>query len=205
MPTLRFLVPVSFAFIFRALVMLLLAAHVFYMYCTARGMSETFGFRTGTTVIACLFALAMLIPLVWAVAIPEIPEAFTQHILPRRRWKRGRCRRCNYDLRGITQTPPDVFITCPECGLQATEPEVADMWQVGSKTIRRFVLINALAWAIGCGAGEAWMLIDEQHFRDEVQQIIANAPRASYSRERQWPNGSATMLYQHPSRFSSMD
>lgn len=204
MPTLRFPVPFSFAFIFRALVMLLLAAHVFYMYCTARGMAESFGFRPGTTIVACLFALVMLIPLVWAVAIPEIPEAFTLHILPRRRWKQGRCRRCGYDLRGIAQAP-DAPIVCPECGLEASEPEAADMWQVGARTIRRFMLINALAWVIGCAAGETWMQIDEHRFRDEAQHIIATSPRASYSRARHWPNSSATLLYQHPAHFSSTD
>jgi hypothetical protein len=183
-------VPVSFAFIFRAFVMLALATHVFYMYCTARGMSETVGFRWGATVIACLFALALLIPLVWAVFLPDLPEYFSQHMLPRRRWERGRCPACGYDRHGLTDAQ-----SCPECGSDLREPAG---WEGSRRTVKRFVMINALAWLIGCAAGEAWMQIDEHAFQSEVRARMTSGNTSDWSRPRRWPNGSCALLHQHP-------
>ncbi len=184
--------PASFAFIFRTLVLLLLALHVFYMYCIARGMSETFGFQLGATVIACLFALAMLIPLVWAVALPEIPEAISQHVIPRRRWKRGHCPSCGYDMRGRTTNVREQATICPECGRPAIEP---DMWQVGRRTVGLFVSINLVAWIVGSAGGETWMLLDEREFSRAIDQRLAAGTNAMWGRARRWPNGNCSLVY----------
>ena len=185
-------VPASFAFIFRAVVTLLLALHVLYMYCTARGMHETFGFDLGVSVVSCLFSLAMLIPLVWAVALPEIPEALSQHVIPRRRWRRGHCPSCDYDMQGRFSNEGGEALICPECGRPAVEPAA---WQVGRRTVALFVSINLLAWIVGCVVGETWMLLDERDFSHAVEQRLAAGNTAMWSRARLWPNGSCSLVY----------
>lgn len=186
------------------MVVLLLAAHVFYMYSTARGMGETFGFHPGTSIIACLFALAMLVPLVWAVFLPDLPEFLSQHVQPRRRWKRGQCPGCGYDRRGLQHQHDDSTFpsVCPECGSTLREPEG---WQVSSSTIRRFVAINLLAWLLGCAAGEAWMRIDERDFRREVDLRLGQGDTSNYTRARRWPNANDALLYRHPGEFRATE
>ncbi len=188
----------SFALIFRVVVMLALAAHVFYMYCTARGISETVGFRLGTTVIACLFALAMLIPLVWAVFLPDLPEFFSQHLIPRRRWERGRCPACGYDMRGLAERST----ACPECGSPSREPAG---WEGSARTVRRFVAINMLAWAIGCLAAEIWMQIDENDFQREVERRLAAGNTSNWGRGRHWPNTNCSLVYRYPDGIHATD
>jgi hypothetical protein len=192
-----FAVPVTFAFIFRMLVMLVLATHVFYMFCTARGMSGTFGFRPGTFVIACLFAMAMLIPLIWAVFVPDLPVYFSQHMIPRRRWERGRCPACGYDRHGLNDSP-----SCPECGGAFEEP---GRWEGGPETVRRFLMLNVLAWVIGCGVGEAWMQIDEHAFRSEVRARAAGGNTAHWSRARRWPNANSSLIFRYPDTFRATE
>jgi hypothetical protein len=188
----------SFAFIFRGLVLLLLAAHVFYMYCTARGMGAHFGFDSGTTIGAALFALAMLVPLVWAVFLPDVPEVIAHHVRPRRRWRRGECPHCGYDRLSL----PAGATTCPECGGALREPEP---WRFTSQTVRRFVAINLLAWLIGCFGGEAWMLNDEHAFRGEIVQRAAAGNSAAWSRARRWPNDACSLVYEPPGGFGATD
>lgn len=182
---------------FRAAITLVLGLHVFTMYSTARGMGEHFGFHTGTTIIAALFALAMLLPLVWAVALPELPEALTHSILPLRRWKQGRCPACAYDMRGFIDagnaaaTPP----ICPECGTPMLEPPPPEMLQLSVRTARRYITLNLLAWLLGCATGETLMQIDEHAFRNEVQALAAANTSVSYMRPRWWPNRSCSLGY----------
>jgi hypothetical protein len=181
-------VPISFATIFRAIVLLVLTVHIFYMYCTARGMGEHFGFDLSTTIISALFALAMLVPIVWAVFLPDVPEFISQHVRPRWRWKRGQCPACSYDRRGL----PNSDEPCPECGEALREPA---SWRVTRHTVRRFIAINVFAWMIGCWAGEVWMENDERNFRREVETSIGSA--SDHRRSRRWPNHEQKMSYLH--------
>lgn len=190
-PSYDSLVPISLANLFRAGVLLLLALHVFYMYCTARAGAETFGFHLGTTVVAALFSLAMLVPLVWAVTLPELPEIYTTHWRPRRRWKRGQCPSCGYPFQGL----PDGL--CPECGARLEAPTG---YRIRARTIKLFVAMNLLAWLIGCIAGEMWVEMDERAFIKEAKSATAHAPwdweqDLYYTRERRWPNRSNSLYY----------
>jgi len=181
-------VPVSFANLFRLMVLLVLAVHVFYMYCTARGMGEHFGFDLSTTIISALFALAMLVPLVWAVFLPDLPEFITQHVRPRRRWRKGLCPVCGYDRIGL----PRGSSLCPECGGDLREPQP---WAMTAGTVRRYIALNAVAWLLGCVVGEIWMQLDEREFRREVQQRLASRDTSMYVRARHWPNHTRTMSH----------
>jgi hypothetical protein len=167
----------SFPNAFRMLVLLALAAHVFYMYCLARTNAETFGFDLGTTVVAVLFALAMLVPLVWAVTIPELPEIYTTHWRARRWWSQGRCPSCGYRTEGLNDSK------CPECGELLVRPRG---YRINRHTIILFVLLNAFAWAIGCAAGETWLEIDEAAFRSEIVWRKSKGHQ-EHARNWRWP------------------
>ncbi len=166
--------------LFRGLILLLLAAHVFYQFCLARTWGGAFGFHLGQTILAAAFGLVMLIPLLWAVTVPEWPEIFARHIRGRRRFLAGRCPGCNYDLhdRGLGDEKK-----CPECGEPFRAPEP---YRFGPKIFRAFIIINLLAWVIGCGGGLTLIHLDEAAFRNDTVSV-AKSGETSHSRERRWP------------------
>lgn len=166
--------------LFRSLLMLILAAHVFYMYCLARTWGGEIGFHAGQTVIAAGFGLIMLVPLLWAVTVPDWPEIYTQNIRDRRRYQRSRCTACDYDLRGIKETGETI---CAECGTPIAEPVP---YQFTFGIFKKFILINLLAWIIGASSGEMWVFTDEVAFQREVLEASMNEEKA-YFRERRWP------------------
>lgn len=187
------IVPISFASLFRVLVMLLLAFHVFYMYCLARTRADTFGFDLGTTIVAALFGLAMLVPLVWAFTLPELPEIWTTHVRAKRRWRQGRCPSCGYRTEGLIGDRK----VCPECGMPLRMPEG---YRINAHTIRLFIALNLLAWVIGCAAGEAWILKDERAFEKECAAGLYIPQWLCYGnlggRFRVWPNSDAILFYE---------
>lgn len=156
--------------LFRLLIVLLLTAHVFVMYCIARTMDGEIGSGIGTIILASGFALVMLLPIVWAVALPEFPEMYLRHVRGRRRYDAGRCPTCGYTpgVRNPTR--------CSECGEPVRKPE---QYHVGIRTIRLFILINLLAWVLGCAAGEAWCQNDEWLFDAKIHATAMpmTAPR----------------------------
>ncbi len=81
--------PVSWAMIFRGVVLLLMAAHAFRMYLLAPTLQQTQGSGASTVVTSSLFALAMLLPFAWAVALPELPEIYRRNNR-HRRWRQHR-------------------------------------------------------------------------------------------------------------------
>lgn len=137
--------PLRWATLFRLFVLLMLSAHEFVMYRLARRMGGAGLDDVNEIVLACLFALAMLVPLVWAVTLPELPEIYTRVVRARRWFRQGRCPSCGYEIgsKHISE--------CPECG----SPHIAPReYAVTKATILRYAYINALAWLIGCGLGE---------------------------------------------------
>lgn len=166
--------------LFRGLILLLLAAHVFCMYSLARTWDGAFGFHLGQTVLAAVFGLIMLIPLLWSVTVPEWPEIFSRHIRGRRRFHAGRCPGCNYDLhdRGLGDEK-----NCAECGEPFRAPEP---YRFTPRIFRVFIAINIVAWTIGCGGAEAMLQIDETAFHQEAKAAAA-AGEMGYGRPRRWP------------------
>jgi hypothetical protein len=139
--------PMRWATLFRFVVLGALMAHELVMYRLARTM-EGSGLNDGFEIaLACLFALAMLVPLVWAVTLPELPEIVV--IMRAKRWHRdGRCPACGYRIGSAT------IRSCPECGASIAPPRD---YAVTSATIWRYVAFNLIAWALGCGLGELSM------------------------------------------------
>jgi hypothetical protein len=90
---------------------------------------------------------------------------------------------------------------CPECGLPLRAPEG---YRVNARTIRLFIVLNLLAWIIGCAAAEAWILRDERAFQREcakgVHPPCVTVDSKSCGRPRTWPNGN-TMLFNHSFPF----
>jgi hypothetical protein len=178
--------PVSLPNLFRGAIMLVLGAHVFIMYSIARTMGETVGLNGGTATVAALFALVMLIPLVWAVALPEFPEMYLRHMRARRWYQQGRCPDCGYPT---TATLSD---HCSECGVTLRPPQP---YSVGWHTVRLFIIINLLAWLLGSAAAESWVLADEHSFQQEAIAYIERGGVGVYQRDRAWPNRSARLIY----------
>jgi hypothetical protein len=141
----------------------------------------------------------MLVPLVWAVTLPELPEIWTTHVRARRWWKRSRCPSCGYQIEGSI----DNERTCPECGVLLREPEG---YRISARTIRMFIALNVLAWIIGCAAGEVWLLRDELAFRRRcargVLPITEIASGSMVLRPRVWPNNSSMLLSRQVPAFS---
>jgi hypothetical protein len=164
--------------VFRVVVMLVLALHVFCMYGMARANAETFGFSLGTTVVAAMFGLVMLVPLVWAVTLPELPEIYVTHVRGRRWWRSGRCPSCGYRTDGL------IDAICPECGEAIAEPAG---YRINARTVRRFVAISLMAWVVGCAAGEVWIGLDEIAFRRESRDGIPLRGSNIYFRDARWP------------------
>lgn len=179
--------PISWAALFRVVVLLLMAAHVFYLYTFARTYQEMVGPDFATVFASSSFALAMLIPLAWAVALPDLPEIIRSH-LSRRRWSQGRCPECGY---------PVIYAeggTCPECGADRGEPR--PFW-IGWPTARRFAMLAAGAWLLGCVAAESWTSADEAAFRNEGLAHLEASDVSQYSRPRRWPMGNERLYYTH--------
>lgn len=176
----------NLANLFRAIVTLLFAAHVFFMYAHVRGMGETFGFDLRTTIFGLIFSLIMLIPFVWVYWVADVPQIISNHILPKRRWAKGGCPSCGYSREGLTTD------SCPECGAQLIKPRD---YQFGLATIRRFLLVVMIAWLGGCFAAEGLALIDEHQFRREVDVRIAQGRTDDYWRQRIWPMENSGLGY----------
>jgi hypothetical protein len=189
--------PMSLGNLFRLFVLALLALHVFVMYSLARTWDGAFGFHLGATFGSTFFALLMLVPLLWAVTVPEWPEIYARYFRARKRWSRGRCPDCDYDLRG---NPKDES-NCPECGIVLVEPEP---YRFTSAIFRKFIIINALAWLIGSVGGELWIRADEAAF---LQEVIAKVSlgETSFQRSRDWPGIGALRWTEEQGVRSSVD
>ena len=178
-------VPIALPHLFRGLILLLLTAHVFYMYSMARTLAGTIGWSWGTAIIAAGFALIMLLPFIWAVALPEFPEMYLRHVRGRRRFERGECPDCGYRI--ATREAP-----CSECGSAIEPPEP---YRIDRRTIRTFVLINLCAWGLGLAAAEGWAQFDERSFLREARAAHAVSGTGSYSRARAWPSTSVRLRW----------
>jgi hypothetical protein len=176
-------VSLSATSLLRLLVLAIMALHVFVMYCTARDLvGEPFGFDLGTSILACVFSLAMLLPFVWIVGLPDLPD----YLRLRRRWKRDQCTQCGYQLRGGNH------LICSECGA-IVRPPVNDLVQPA--TICRFALIVLAAWLAGAAGGETWIQLDEAAFLREAEAATSSPGIDIYSRDRRWPGGSQRLIY----------
>lgn len=179
--------PNTLGHLIRGTVAMLLTAHVFYMFALARTQLGGFGFDLSTVLLAALFALVVLVPFAWAVALGEIPEVYITQIRSRNWYRAGRCPQCGYDLTGIKSIQQ-----CPECGGAITEPPP---YKLSGTNIRRFITINLSAWVLGCVVAQAWLAADEAAFVREAQEAVASEDRGVYQRPRRWPFDSVMLVY----------
>lgn len=179
--------PVSLTNLFRCLILLLLCVHVFYMYGMARMMSESFGFDWRVTGLSIVFAILMLIPFVWAVGVPELP-VLLMHWRRRRRFARGHCPQCDYQITGVA--------ICPECGRPAEAPP---SYRLTMGAAVRFAIMNLAALIVGITVAETSFRVDEIRF---VREALASG-RPNYARPRLWPWDSHGLVYSEDRGFSA--
>ena len=121
-------------------------------------VSASVGVGAGEVAGAGFFSLAMLVPLAWAVVLPDVPEVIRRHNA-RKRWAKGFCPTCRYVIAGATGD------ACPECGTSRDEPQ---QFRFGWQTAARFVALALGAWLVGSAAAQAWITLDESRFRAEA-------------------------------------
>ena len=174
---------ISWTNIFRSVLVLLMTGHIFLMYSLARTQQGGFGFDPKIAILSTVFALLMLIPLSPAVALFDLPEAYSR-ATGRRRFRNGLCPACRYPV------APSGSATCQECGRPMTEPAPYRFtWAVA----RRFVVFALIAWMAGSIASEGWLLADEAAFRKEAEAEAASG-QTSFARKRRWP-GNGYLLW----------
>jgi hypothetical protein len=166
---------------YRLLLALLIAVHVFLMYLLARTYIGGFGFNLWWVLWGGLFAFAMLIPLLWAVAFAELPEMWEMNVRRQRRWRRGFCPSCSYPRNRDLQQHQG---KCQECGELLVKPS---HYQISLQAVKRFIMILVIGLILGVLVGETWLRIDEIAFQNEIgRQAVVDAQRKQ-TRQRAWP------------------
>jgi hypothetical protein len=169
----------------RVVVLLLMAAHVFYVYAFARALQEIVGHDFATVLASSSLALIMLAPLAWMVALPDLPSIIRAH-RARRRWLQGRCPRCgSFVIQAVGGA-------CPECGADRSAPVTC---RVGWAAARRLAALALAVWLLGCIAAEGWASLDEAVFAREAEAHVSASRDLSYSRPRRWPMQDKTLYY----------
>ena len=171
--------PFGVLVIWRVGILVTLAAYYFVVACIARGILGGFGWHFGNLIQVLLGAAVMTAFVIWLAPLVELPEIWYQHRAPAKRQLRGLCPQCGYE-RGHTH-PSDATASgrCPECGApDALRPA----WEFGSRTLRHFLFIALVAYAIGCLGAMWWVMQDEAAFQRE-----ATMSRGAFARSRAWP------------------
>jgi hypothetical protein len=146
-PALGFPMPLSLASLFRLALVGLMTGYAAVMYVLMRDLTGRQAMSADVVILTAMATLPLMVPLVWLVGLPELPEIYLTWWRASRRWRRGRCPTCDY----ITQSRQSV---CPECGAALRPPEP---YRFSRRTLGWFIGMAVLAWAAGCAAGEAWI------------------------------------------------
>lgn len=157
------------------------------MYLLVRPLFESFGFEMEfmlksvavVTILGCF--VFFLMPIV------DLPLIWFRHRRPMVRARRGCCPEC-----GHPKPPETSGSICSECGSEGTLPPV---WKPNVGTIRRFLVLLALAIVLGSAIGEWSLLVDERNFENEAALRRYSVAGDDYTRPRAWPNGHASMTY----------
>jgi hypothetical protein len=169
----------------RGVVLLLIAAYVFYVYDVTRAAQEIVGRDFATILASSSFALVLLVPVAWLVAVPDVPRLVSGH-RARQRWREGRCPRCG------SSALEKVAGTCADCGADRSVPPAP---RPGWGIVQRLALFVAAAWLAGCVAGEVWAVRDEAAFAREGKARLSATSDRSYSRPRRWPMQEYPLYY----------
>ena len=166
---------------YRLLLALLISVHVFLMYLLARAYIGGFGFHILSVLWGSLFAFAMLIPLLWAVAFAELPEMWDMNVRRQRRWRQGSCPSCSYPRN--SDSPQDQG-RCQECGDFLVKPS---HYRLSLRAVKRFLVILVIGLILGVVSGETWLRTDEIAFQDEVRRQAFFDAQRKQTRQRAWP------------------
>lgn len=140
------LMPLPLAVLFRVMLLLVMIGYAALMYVLVRDITGNQPESLSVIGLSALGTLVLMLPLVWIVGLPELPEIYMTWWRATRRWRRGRCPVCDYP-RMESQS------ICSECGRALIEPQP---YRFTGRTVAVFTVMIALAWLLGCVAGELW-------------------------------------------------
>jgi ribosomal protein L37E len=169
----------------RVVVLLLIAAYAFFVYAVTRAAQETVGLDFATILASASFALVLLVPVAWVVALPDVPGLFFGH-RARQRWREGRCPRCG--SASLEQTAG----ICADCGADRGEPPAP---RPGWSVVKRLAAMALAAWLVGCAVAEVWAVADEAAFAREAEAHLSASSGTSYNRPRCWPAQDHALYY----------
>ena len=161
--------------------LVLVAVHAFFCYSTARVFCGNVGFQLTAVVSGLAFAAAMILPLVWMFGLVDLPRWFYSFHRPAKRWKRGQCPTCGYDMRAAIDN------ICSECGNVARQP---DAYRFSATVAAQAMLLATVSWMTGSLVAEGAILYDERAFIDWAVDQPASAfdKTKTVHRPRIWPN-----------------
>jgi ribosomal protein L37E len=169
----------------RGVVLLLIAGYVFYVYAVTRAAQETVGLDAATVLASSSFALVLLVPVAWVVALPDVPGLVLGH-RARQRWRQGRCPRCGFWALEKSGG------ACAACGADRSEPPAP---RPGWSVVRHRAAMVLAVWLVACVAAEAWAEADEAAFVRQAQAHLSASADHTYSRTRRWPTQDHVLYY----------
>jgi Zn finger protein HypA/HybF involved in hydrogenase expression len=163
----------------------------FFVYNLVRTLSETFGLSwevlcTGVFLANAAILLTLLPIVVICIALSSEFHVSTSSAI---------CATCEYPLR------PSRSARCPECGTPAAD--IRSRPAVARPSYRNTFLTSIICAITGAMLAEAAVTFDESRFREEVS---SGATQLSYyERQRAWPNGNGTLIYDIRTGFSATE
>lgn len=173
------------------------------LYSVFRVFEGGIGFRP-------LFAIALLFIVTAGVGPVQLGIIFTLHNMERRAARQrlggGTCVWCGYGRRAagvpIGESPVaggdpprlerSEDAMCPECG-STLEGNLDRFDRFTNRRLVQAAIVSGLSIALGCGAAEAWLLLDTAAFRQEAAAATLAGSAGDYARPRWWPNGWARL------------
>ncbi len=174
---------------FRSLFVITIASFAFASYSLIRPLFGTFGFDLATCLKSAGAVLALGIFVVWLIPMVDLHISIFEHVIPRRRFRQGRCAQC-----GHSRSPDMKGRSCSECGRPHEEP---DGWRLRGGTILNFVIWLSVGLLVGSAVAETRLTLDERRWVVECRTLeeMSADSLGFRARPRSWPSSYSELYY----------